>query len=72
MMSWPPYNDPMAYESLKKFKGNKLIFIGEDADGCTGCGKFFGLLNSKWNLVKEVEIPQWMGLHDALFLYSRK
>ncbi len=72
MMSWPPYSGSMAYNSLKAFKGNKLIFIGEGQGGCTGCDKFFKLLYRKWERVKEVSIPQWMGMHDELFLYKRE
>jgi len=72
MMVWPPYNDPMAYETLKKFKGNKLIFVGEGARGCTGCDKFFDLLGKNWKEVETVFLPQWHGIHDGLQLYVRK
>ena len=72
MMCWPPYDDPMAYESLKEFKGNKLIFIGEGHGGCTGCDNFFELLSKEWNLYKVITLPQWWGIHDSLFLYIRK
>ena len=82
MMSWPPYEDPMAYEALKNFKGNKLIYVGEGGQGCTGCNDFHSLLDQKWKMVGEdsidkndfqtIDIPQWSGIHDSIFLYVRK
>lgn len=72
MMSWPPYDDPMAAKSLKGFKGNKLIFIGEGEGGCTGDDQFFKILKTEWNFVKEINIPQWSGIHDYISLYDRK
>lgn len=72
MMSWPPYNEPMAHQALQNFNGNKLIFIGEGKGGCTGDDNFFKELNQNWNLIKEVDIPQWPRIHDYLYLYHRK
>lgn len=72
MMSWPPYSDPMAYESLKNFRGNKLIYIGEGYGGCTGCDDFHNLLENKWKDVGVLDIPQWQGIHDDLRLFVRQ
>jgi len=72
MMSWPPYSEPMAHQALQNFNGNKLIFIGEGEGGCTGDDNFFKELNQNWNLIKEVDIPQWPHIHDYLYLYHRK
>ena len=70
MMIWPP-NDPMAFNGLKKFEGNKLIYIGE-RDGCTGCDKFRKELIKNWKLVKTIDIPNWYGLWDKVYLYKRQ
>ena len=72
LMSWPPYDDPMAYETLKNFRGNKVVFIGESGGGCTGCGKFFTLLYNEWERIQSIGIPQWTGLHDDITFYVRK
>lgn len=72
MMSWPPYSDPMAYESLKNFRGNKLIYIGEGHGGCTGCDDFHNLLGNEWKDVGVLDIPQWQGIHDDLRLFVRQ
>ena len=72
MMSWPPYDDPFAYNVLKAFMGDKLIFVGEGYGGCTGDDDFFSLLDEEWNHVDEIDIPQWSGIHDYLSLYVRQ
>ena len=72
MMVWPPYDSPMAYNALKLFAGDKLIFVGEGHGGCTADGNFFNLLESDWNHVENVFIPRWSGIHDSLSLYKRK
>lgn len=75
MLSWPPYNDPMAADTLKAYMragGTKLVYIGENINGCTGDELFHRILHKFWNLDKYVEIPQWGGIHDAVMLYSRR
>jgi hypothetical protein len=69
-LCWPPYDEPMGAEALRAFRGPRLAYIGED-DGCTGDEMFRDLLTSEWLLDRDVAIPQWPGLHDALFLYHR-
>ena len=72
MMSWPPYDCSLAYETIRSFKGNKLIFVGESKGGCTANDDFFKELNKNWKFIKDIDIPQWAGIHDYLFLYVRK
>jgi len=73
MMSWPPYDEPMAYETLRRFNGNKVIYIGEGMGGCTGCDRFHNRLYNEWKEVEDmhIEIPQWAGINDNVFLYVR-
>lgn len=70
-MSWPPFNNPLAYESLKKFKGDKFIYIGEPKGGCTGDDAFFDLLYKSFKLVECIDIPSWPAIFDTLNLYKR-
>lgn len=72
MMVWPPYDDPMAANALRVFKGSKLIYIGEGSGGCTGDDCFHDILWKEWQEVDIVCIPQWQGIHDCLYLYTRK
>lgn len=73
LLCWPP-QDSMAYKCLSNFKGNKVVFIGE-YDGyqvsLNGDANFFSLLKMDWD-VEKIIITNWYGIHDELFLYSRK
>lgn len=72
MLCWPEYNNPMAFDCLSHFSGSKLIYVGEGSDGCTGDEDFHKMLEEEWNRVKEIDIPQWGGLHDYVSLYERR
>lgn len=71
-MSWPTYDDPYAFESLKLFKGNLLIYIGEPENGCTADDDFYDLLEKEWNCKQEIEITNWDSIHDSIYIYERK
>jgi len=71
-LCWPPYDTPLAHEALEYFTGDKVIFIGEGAGGCTGCDNFFNSLNENWVEVKKINIPQWDGIHDRMTFWTRK
>lgn len=46
MLCWPPMSE-MAAKCVETFKGNTVIYIGEDIGGCTADGKFFELLTGE-------------------------
>ena len=76
MIVWPEIGD-LAYQALRLFKGNKLIFIGEVVDPEKGIGlvadeDFFKLLESEWKPVLKVRVPQFVGFDDWMYLYERK
>lgn len=70
-LCWPPYATPMAYDCLSAYKGDILIFVGEGSEGCTGDGVFWEELDTNWNKVDSLSIPQWSGLHDDMKVYKR-
>jgi hypothetical protein len=75
MLSWPPYGENMAHDTLQAYlraAGESLIYIGESWGGCCGNDAFFSLVNSTMELVATVDLLQWYGLHDAVFLYKRR
>jgi hypothetical protein len=43
-LSWPPYSGSMAYDAVKAFKGDTVIYIGEGNGGCTADWRFFALM----------------------------
>lgn len=51
-----------------KFRGNKIVYIGEDEYGCTN-----GFPDEKvWEEVERIDIPQWFGIRDFCALYVRR
>ena len=71
-LCWSPYDEPLAYDCLKAYKGKTLVYVGEGAGGCTGCGNFHSLLEKEWDEVICVDIPQWEGIHDQMIVYERR
>ena len=58
LMSWPPYDEPIAYMVLMKMReinpNCKLIMIGEDYGGCTADDKFFDEVKITEDLANDV------------------
>ena len=71
MLSWPPYNSSMAAVALARYRGERVIYIGEEG-GCTGDDAFHDALHTQWREIAFYEIPQWPGLHDAVYVYERQ
>ena len=70
-LCWPPYDEPMAHTALTRYKGNVVLYVGEGMYGCTGDHAFHKELGLHWKEVEYVSLPQWPGIHDALFIYHR-
>jgi hypothetical protein len=55
-------------DPISNFKGDKIVYIGEDEGGCTN-----GIPNNDdWELIKIIAIPTWFGMRDFLALYTRR
>jgi hypothetical protein len=72
LLSWPPYWNEMAYESLKNFKGDYVVYIGESKHGCTATNKFFNTLFREWECIDVHYIPTWEGVHDDMSIWKRR
>jgi len=70
-LCWPSYDEDWAYKALLNFKGDYLIYIGEDQGGCTADDDFFKELHSNWIGIRYYDIPQWPGIHDGLRILKR-
>lgn len=71
-MSWPPFDTPMASESLRvylKHGGRKLIYVGEGQYGCTGDEPFHRRLKTARDSQYH-GIPTWSGIRDLMALYT--
>jgi hypothetical protein len=71
MLSWPPYDDPMALEALRLYEGKRVVYIGEWY-GCTADDAFHQALEEHWVETATVRIPHWDTVHDSLMLFERK
>jgi len=70
MTVWPNYSENYAAEALKAFQGNRVVYVGE-YQGCTADDEFHDILSKEWHEGVCIKIPQWWGLHDYLFMYTR-
>lgn len=71
MLCWPPYDHPMSESVVKLYTGRKVIYIGEGSGGCTGSEAFHELLDNNFHEVDTIELPQWDGIHDRVYLLER-
>lgn len=71
-LSWPPYAEPMAADSLRNFVGKMVVFVGEGRGGCTGDDEFHEMLSAEWEEADWLEIPRWYGINDHVTVYTRK
>lgn len=72
MISWPPYDDTKCLNYIKEINPNILIYIGEWAGGCNGFDQFFHHIENNYIEEKCIEIPQWSGIHDYLWIFKNK
>ena len=80
LLIWAPFSDPgspfpeppMATNSLKAFKGNLLVWVGEGHGGCNGDDSFFKELDENWEYVDQISMPRWYQINDECVIYQRK
>jgi hypothetical protein len=70
-LCWPPFDNPMAADALALYKGEHVIFVGELFGGCAEA-KFFALLNTQYDEVASVTLPQWFMRDDRLVVFRSK
>lgn len=71
-LCWPPLGLTMAVNCLRRYRGETVLYIGEEQGGCTGSDAFFQTLSRRFDLSETIEIPQWSGIHDCLQIWKRK
>ncbi|EGC36347.1 hypothetical protein DICPUDRAFT_77966 [Dictyostelium purpureum] len=71
LLIWPPPNNDLAINSIHKFKGNKLIYIGEPRNGMCATSSFFDELNKNWTLVHREPVNSFDNFKDNLFIFKR-
>ena len=72
LLSWPPYESSMAFDTLTAFNGDLLFYVGEGYGGCTGDYDFHDLLDERWEFLHCHDLPRWDGIRDDLCTFRRK
>lgn len=72
LLSWPPYNKSFAYDTLRNFKGNKLISITEGKGGACANDDYFELLEREWIEIKMLDDNSLPGITQFIVLYERR
>ena len=74
MMCWPSMDTPPPQQVLNAFHGDKFIFIGEshlDSDPNGDELTYRQHLHRDWTLAQTIRIPNWPGVYDAIYCYTR-
>lgn len=71
LLCWPPYNTSMAADCLARYRGNTVVYVGEDEYGATADDAFFRRLEAEWQQTQEISIPTWLFIEDYLGIYQR-
>jgi hypothetical protein len=67
---WPPLGGDVAATVARK-GAPQIVYIGESRGGCTASDEFFDLVEKKYGLIAEIELPSYVGVHDNLYHYVR-
>ena len=85
LMVWPPQQgqqgSEMAHETLLRFRGPRIVYVGEQKGGCTATEDFFKQINwtkqlgphttARWEVINQIMIPRWPGVQDSCYLLQR-
>jgi hypothetical protein len=71
--SWPDYEKEYAYEAVKNFTGNTIIYIGEGKTGSCATDSFFDYLTQNYEKLEiENTLQSWPFVNDSLSIYNKK
>ena len=72
LLIWPSDGLDWAYELLKNYEWNRLIYIGEGRSGRMACSRFFDILDKEYVLEKRIPMRRYPGWSDSFHVYIRK
>jgi hypothetical protein len=73
VLCWPPMGDPMAADCVERYAGPRVVSIGEAGEGArTGDARFRRLIEERFELEREIEIPRWPGYRDKVMVMKRR
>ena len=72
LCAWPTANSSWALATVRAIgPGRSFALVGEPKGGLTGSDGLFRYLETRFELLRTVQIPQFPGIHDQLFIYRR-
>lgn len=71
-LCWPSAGGDWADEALRITRAQHVVFVGWRDDDMTGSLEFHDRLAREWELVEQLDIPQWPDMRDRLFVYRRR
>ena len=71
LLCWPD-RDRWPGDVLAECSSKYVIHVGEGRDGCTGDDRMFDLLESRYLLEQELEIPRFREIHDRVEIWRRR
>jgi len=72
-LSWPPYDEPLAFELAKTIpSGTRIFYIGEGKYGCTGDDNFHNYLCDNFKELHFELLPKFEAIHDSLYVYEKE
>ena len=69
-LCWPPYGQDVALRALRSYKGETVIYVGDEGLSAA-TPEFYAELAYGFTKVQVVEIPQWPGIQDRLEVWRR-
>ena len=83
LLIWPPNETAVASASLKAFRGDQLVYVGEgfdpfNSDGykapssCTADPAFFAWVDANWRLVGRRPGSGWCDIYDNVCFFRRR
>lgn len=74
LMVWPDLNLSWAFDALRKYTGDTLVYVGDGRGrrGWTGDSQLHDEIERAWVEKDRITIPRFPVHHDAIFIYKRK
>ncbi len=69
-LCWPPYDSDVALRTLRSYKGETVIYVGDDGHDA-GTPQFCTEMATHFTLIQVVDIPRWPGMNDRLEVWQR-
>jgi len=71
LLVWPNYFSDFGFDCLDKFKGERVVYVGEGEKGKCGNSKMFEEMNNNWKIVKSINNPQLTDANDHVIILER-